>query len=269
MIFFSGALVVSPGFSKEGWLPLIGFDNLVTISAIDADFETTDNPASNLGNYQTSSVWKAGSTADGYLTFTLTGDTKSNYIAVARHNWGSGLVLTTVEAITAEPGAVWEVVVAALYLGSDAPEMLVFEDDFYVGVRFKLEPAAVEPQAAVIYVGEALRLPKGIPPGHVPIVDAREREAIRGDAQNGDFLGSITVSERLATTLDLEDLPGDWYRENLRPVIQGDRPFFFAWSPVAHPDEVGFCEITNSPKPVISQETGEMNVSLALAGLAL
>jgi hypothetical protein len=269
MIVFSAALVASEGFATSGLWPAFGWDNQVTTDTIAADHEDADYPASNLANPQTSSLWKSGSTADQYITITLTGDTETDYLGVARHNWGSGLVLITVEGITAEPGAVWEELDSERYLADDTPAMFLFEPGFYVGLRFKLEPDAVEPQAAVIYAGKSLRMPTGIPPGHTPLFDALDVETISTLSERGEFLGDIVVSQQLTSSVEFRLIDGDWYRANMRDFVRQRDPFFFAWSPLYHPDECAFAKFSGNPRPVINQATGEVDITLGLIGLAL
>src|SRR5690606_19848477 len=116
--------------------------------------------------------WKSGSTADQYLTVTLDGDIETDCLGIARHNLGSGACGVTIEGITAEDGAVWEELATVTPGADDAPVIVLFEAGFYTGIRLFLEPGSVEPQAAVLYLGKALKLTKGIVPGFVPPPDA-------------------------------------------------------------------------------------------------
>jgi hypothetical protein len=269
MIVFSSALILTLAAADELWKPIIGWHNLVTVSNVVADEEDADFPATNLANPQTFSLWKSGSTAAHVLTITLSGEHEVDYVGIARHNLGSGLCTVSVWAITGDIGAVYEEVLAEQYLGGDGPAMLVFEGDHYVGVEVRLTPDAVEPQAAVLYVGHTLTLQRGIQPGHVPIPYGRTLEVLNGRSMSGEFLGSVITSQSLASQANVGLLDPDWYRANFQPFLDAHVPFFFAWSPETYPDEVGYAWLTADPQPRVSTTTGEVDVSIQFAAVAL
>lgn len=270
MILFSSALVLSRATAIVPDLPVILYDNLVTASNIAADEEDADYPVTNLANPQTSSFWKSGSTDDQYITITLDGSIETDCIGVARHNWGSGLVIVSVEAITAEDDAVWTEVVSERTLGDDTPAMFVFEAGFYVGLRFKLQPDTVEPQAAILYAGKSLTVIRSVPIGFKPLKYARSREVQSPDAMNGDFLGEIVISQTLGAPFDVRLMDGAWYWANMQPFVDVSiNPFFLAWRPDTWPTDVVFAKATAVPQPTISQYTGEVDISMSLKGLAL
>lgn len=269
MIVISDALVLARGIDYVADLPIVLFDDLVTVSNIAATYADADYPVTNLANAQTSSFWKSGNTGDQYVTITLDGTEETDCIAVARHNWGSGLVVVSVEGYTVASGA-WTEINAEQLLGDDSPAIFVHTKDFYTGKRFKLQPDAVEPQAAVVYAGASLKFPRSVPVGHKPLKYSRNRQMLNSQAMNGDFLGNITLSQNLASTFDVRLLDGDWWWTYGQPFIDVCRePFFLAWAPDTRPTDVAFAWATNDPQPLISQITGEVDISLSLGGLAL
>jgi hypothetical protein len=266
MIVLSPALVLAPQATTTLLWPHIGWENLVTIETIAADHEDTNYPATNLANPQTNSLWKSGSTADGSITITLSGEEQTNYVGIARHNLGSGLVPVTIYGTVA--GGDPEIIVGPQYLGDDLPAMFVFAADFYTEIEIFLEPAAVAPQAAVVYVGKALAMPTGIPPGHTPTRDALETQASAELSENGEFVGDIIVSQRFVTSIDFRMLDGAFYREHVRPFIQQRDPFFFAWCPLLLPTECAYAKFNGNPRATINQATGEFDLSFGITGLA-
>lgn len=268
MIYIAPSIVLSAEAYASLVNPVFLWNNLVTFTGITADEEDPLYPATNLANPQTSSLWKSGSTADQEIIFDLSITGPIDAFGIARHNFGSGQVAVKVYGKTAEPLADW-VLVADLVPGDDTPILGLFEAGYYVQLKFELEPDAVEPQAAVIYIGKALIMPRSTPVGFVPLPDALSRETLTGIAGNGDFLGDVVVSERLNTTVDFRTLDGDWYRANMRTFVQAGIPFFFCWSPTQYPDESGFAKFDGVPQGTVSQWRGEMDVSLRMIGLAL
>lgn len=268
MIYLAPSLVLSAAASASLANPVFLVDNLVTIDGIAADHEDANYPATNLANPQTSSLWRSGSTADQDIIFDLAITGPIDAFGIARHNFGSGQIAVKVYGKTAEPLADWEIV-ADFAPGNDKPILGLFDSEHYVQVKFSLEPDTVAPQAAVIYIGKALIMPRSTPVGFVPLPDALVRDTLTGIAANGDFLGDVVVSERLSTTVDFRSLDGDWYRANMRAFVQSGIPFFYCWSPTNYPDEAGFAKFEGVPQGSVAQWRGEMDVSLRLVGLAL
>lgn len=248
--------------------PVFLWDSLVTIDGITADQEDADYPATNLANPQTSSVWKSGSTADQDIVFDVVSTEEIDAVGIARHNFGSGQVAVSVYGITADPGAVFELL-AELNPGDDSPILAVVEAGFYTQIKISLAPGTVAPQAAVVYIGTALLMPKATPPGLVHLKDGLERQTLNTLAENGDFLGEITVSERLVTTLQFRALDGEWYRETMRPFVQSSEPFFYGWAPADSPTEAGYAKFNGVPQGQVAYTNLRVDVSLALTGLAL
>lgn len=268
MIYIAPSVILDATLAGSLACPVFLWDNLVTAAGITADEEDSDYPATNLANPQTVSLWKSGSTNDQDLTFTLTLTEAIDSIGIARHNFGTGNVAVSIYGLTDEPGAV-EVLLGEFTPGDDSPIFAVFDADYYTTIRIALEPDAVEPQAAVIYIGKALVMPRSTPQSFMHLKDGLSRETLRGEAENGDFLGDVVVSERLRTDVEFRLLDGEWYREYMRPFVQSSDPFFFAWSPTTLPDEAGYCKLESVPHGQVSQWGGQVDVSIPIIGLAL
>ncbi len=268
MIYISPALILSADAIASLANPVFAWRNVLTASAIAADEALDAYPVTNLANTQTSSVWKSGSTDAQELVLTINSDAPVDFVGIARHNFGTGSIALTLTGFTAEPGDEGAVL-AELSPGTDAPLLILFEAGYYTELRLLLEPIDVAPQAAVLYAGKALIMPRSTPAGFVPLPDALEREQLTGIAENGDFLGDIIISERLTTDVTFQLLDGDWYRQNMRAFVQAGIPFFYCWSPANYPNESGFAKFDGVPRGQVNQWRGEMDVTLRLIGLAL
>jgi hypothetical protein len=267
-IFVAPAIILDSDEATSLAYPAVLWRNLVTAAGITADAEDASYPASNLANPQTSSVWKSGSTMDQDIVFSLSSDDTIDCVGIARHNLGSGAVGLTISGITAEPGAEYETL-AELSPGDDSDIMAVVEAGYYASIKLHLEPDAVEPQAAVIYVGKLLRMNKGLAPGFAPPADALQTTMLSGFAENGDFLGDLIVSQRRSSSFKFRPQAGEWYRTTVRPFLEARTPFFFAWSPLAHPDEASFAKFAGDPQAVLSGYRDYFDVSFNMIGLAL
>lgn len=267
-VVLSPNLVIGRADDYVDDLPVILWQNLVDTSNLVADHEDTDYPATNLANPRTAELWKSGSTSDGSLTVTLSGEIETDSVGIARHNFGSGEVTVTIYGTLS--GGSPAIVAGPTLLGDDTPALWVFEPDYYTEIEVLLEPGSVQPQAGVLYVGPSLTVMRNVPPGYRPIKHARERDKLIGSSSNGEYIGAIILSERLATTFDLRLLDGDWYWENMQDFVDAStEPFFLAQFPDSDPTDCAFCWALNDPQPTISQITGEVDISFQLGGLGL
>lgn len=271
-ILLAPSLVISPSGDLPNTYPLVLWDNKVTAAGLSADSATTAGPVGNLANPDTVAGWVSGSTAEQLVTITgLTG--QSDCIGIARHNLGSAGVEVSVEGITAASSPSWVEVFPGALLATDDPAMLVFDADYYTGLRLRLIPDGTAPQAAVLFAGLGLRIERGLQPGFTPIIDGRDVEIVNGRSESGEFLGSIVVGAGLSASVEIKALSPTWYRTNMRPFIEaanGGASFFFAWNPEDYPSEVGYCWLAAPARPVTAYMGGrELDIALELGGLAL
>lgn len=255
--------------------PTILYRNFVTASGITATSEAANYPVSNLANPLTHSQaeWRATSTAEQELVFTISELEYINGFGIAGHNLASAEIGLTVEVYT--DGAwveVWDGMPA-----SDAP--LLFRSDLYPvsQVRLTLAAGSEPARIAVVQIAPLLVVQRRIWMGHTPINLGVTSDIVSGMSEAGDFLGRIVLGESTGTAIDLKNLTPDWYRENFDPFIRAAKtqPFFFAWRPVDYPDEIGFCWLTNNPKPVNQRrrrsatgtDHGLMSVQLQVNGI--
>jgi len=221
-------------------------------------------PATNLANPSTVSLWRSAVTTTQYVTINATGT--ADYMGLARHNLSGATV-----SVEEFDGSDWNEVFAEQVLGSNAPAIMRFASTAASGFRLKIQNAAEEPEIAILYVGELLELQRRIYVGHTPITYGRQTTVQSGRSENGNYLGRVILQERLATSVQLENLTPNWYRETMEPFVISAKalPFFYSWRPTTYPDEVGFCWLTNDAVPVNQRANGMMSISLELGGFAL
>jgi hypothetical protein len=269
MIVISPNLVLSPVYAESAWLPAIGWQNLVTITNVAATSADADYPVTNLANPNTTLHWESLVATEQYLTVTLSTDQAIDYLAVARHNFGTAGIICSVEGLTADDGAVWEELCPEQTLADDAPVLFRFVPTVLIGVRLRLQPSGTAPEAAVMYVGKLLVCQRSVQVGHVPLPMGRRRTMINNRSEDGEFLGTVQTGEGLSTSADLQNFEPAWFRENFKPFLDAAPPFFFAWNPLYYPDEVGYAWLTNDPQPQLSHLVGYISVTLQMDGLAL
>lgn len=274
MIITPQAYALTLAATDSGRLPVIGWHSLVTASNIEATSEAEDYPASNLANASTKNRWGSESTATQYVTVLFSGEAEVDYVAIARHNWGSTGATVSVEAVELgddpETDGDWGEIVAERVLADDAPAVWRMVPGYYIGVRIKIQPVDTAPTAAVLKVGKLIVLQRGVQV-HTPITYGRRRTVVNGKAQSGDFLGRIITGGSLTSSVNIQFLTPDWYRDHLDEFVEAsaEDPFFFAWNPEEYPAEVGYCWLTNDLVPQVSHLAGYIDLTMELEGLAV
>jgi hypothetical protein len=266
-------LVVSD--QPNGNNPLIGYHNLVTASNLTASSEDPDHPAANLATPATHLYWRgdgfASPTDHEFLTVVTDTAELIDYVGIARHNFGSSFFPVSVE-VQAVDGGAWTTVVAEVLLPNDGPVLLRFTPQAAYAVRVRLSPSSVStdpPEAAVLYVGTLLVLQRRIYVGHTPLPYGRVARITNARSESGAFLGRIVLSQMRQSSVNLQNLQPDWYREYLDPFVEAskDTPFFFAWRPLDYPFEVGYAWITNEPVPSNQRSNGMMQIQFQMSGI--
>ena len=269
-IVISDALALTLESATDADYPVICWDNLITSSNVAAsETEATGYPESNLANPSTVQLWKSSTTVTQYLTVTLGAAQTLSYLGAARPNFAAAGATLTVQI---DPGTgIWEDVAGPQIPGDDSPLLFVFEETTATGIRLKIENATIAPQAAVLSVGQALRMQRGVQPGGAPFPHGRTRETVNGAAQNGDYLGDITIREHLTAKAMFKALGADWYRNNLMDFAEVARePFFFAWRPDSYPNECAYCWCVSDPIPEFAYMSGDwVDLTLDMEGLTL
>jgi hypothetical protein len=278
-VVISDDFVVSPGaddFNTNN--PIIGYQNLVTTANIFTTTEDTDFPAVNLANPATRLKWQGvlGSpSSDEYITVVVNSGEDIDYLAVARHNFGTGVFQVSVEGLAEadDSPAEWFELVGSVLLANDNPVIFRFTPQSLFSIRLRIQPSLatipVEPTAAVVYVGKLLVLQRRIYVGHTPVPYGRQNKIVNGRSESGNFLGRIVLGGMVKTTIKLDNLTPGWYRTYLDPFLIAaiEIPFFFNWRPGTYPYESGYVWMTNDPNVVNQRPNGMVQIQMEVAGI--
>jgi hypothetical protein len=254
--------------------PIVGWHNLVTAANIDSTTEDVDFPVSNLANPATHLKWVgAVSTIDEYLTVTTNYVDEIDYLAVAKHNFGTATVTLSVEGKLDDgnsPAEPYLELVEEHILADDSPVLFRFDPQILTHVRLRIQQADAVPEAAVVYVGKLLVLPRNIWQGHTPLKYARKTRIVNGRSESGNFLGRIMLGETRESEAQLSLIDPDTYRSDLEPFIAAaqTQPFFFAWRPATYPREVGYAWMMGDPRPLNAPQHGLTEITLPMQGIA-
>lgn len=277
MIVVSGALALSLSTERSANNPIIGYRNVIASGNVTADSEMPNYPASNLANPATDLTqrWRSDSSDDQYLYFEITVEDAIDYLAVARHNFGSGQIVVSIEIPDPEDPEGTIELIPETQPGDDAPLIFRFPATYTGELYFRMQPQGdVKPWASVFYLGKLLVSERGIYVGHTPLPFARRIEVANGRTQRGDFLGQIVTAASLGTQVSLQNLKPQFHRNEFEPFVaacrskSGVRPFFFAWRPQKYPLEVGFAWLTDDPQPRNQRVNGMMQVDFNIEAIA-
>lgn len=271
MIVISKALALARATDPLGPNnPVIGWRSIIELAGLGADSEAEGWPVTNLANTATYLQWRSASTESQVVEVAVATSEPVDYVAFARHNFGSTGVAVTIEAQVQAESA-WETVAGPFLRAGDQPWIVRFEPRAVAAVRVRLEPQDEPPRIGVMYVGRALVLERRIYVGHTPLPFGRSANVQSGRSESGEFLGRVILNTQLASAVSLQNLTPRWYREELDPFIAAAKavPFFWAWRPLQYPREVGFAWMTSDPQPVNARANGMMSVEWQMAGLTL
>lgn len=247
--------------------PQIGYDNEVTLANLVADTADANYPATNLVNPSTSSRWQAADTTTQYLTISLANLFAVDYVGIAKHNLFSSGCTISVETQAVAAGA-WVQQTTPRVPLDDSPIILRWLAASPNAVRLKMTGNSTVARIAVLYCGKILPVPRRVYVSHAPLNLSRDATVTTGRSESGNFLGRVVLREFTSTSMNLQNLDPAWYRSFMDPFVKvsKDTPFFAAWRPGSYPSEVGYCWMTNSPKPVNQRANGMMSVQLQYGG---
>jgi hypothetical protein len=260
-------------------VPFILWDNKVTFSNVTATSEDADYPATNLANEATNQEWRSIGDATPLPTsididIAINSVDLIDAVGIARHNFGTAQIAVTILADDPDLTPSETVLVGPQIPSNDEPLLFVFTERSFNTLTVRLTCDDQPARAAVLYTGKLLRCQRGFDIGRdfAPPKFARKIESLNGQAQRGDYLGEILLSQWIeGATFDFKHFTPDWYRTYFDPFVAatiGRKPFFFAWSPTDYPYEVAYCWHAREPVPLTSPQTGRKSVTLDLRALA-
>jgi hypothetical protein len=173
----------------------------------------------------------------------------------------------TIQVQKSEDAITWETVLEGVATNDVA--MFLFEE--VLSPHWRLRFTGRTPSVSVIYIGKALAMQRSIYVGHTPITLARQTQYNNNLSENGQFLGRSIVRSGVGTSAAFQHLTADWYRENFDPFVKSARtyPFFFAWRPDTHPDEIGYVWTSADISPQNTGPRDFMSVSFNMTGIGV
>lgn len=270
MIVISDDVVLSPTLQAQGIdgrNPRIGWHNLVTQSNVTADGSATDHPVSYIGNPATYLYWKGANSDAQTVSVSLSSAKTVNYMALARHNLGTSGAEYVIESST--DGNTWTELTDARVLPNDHSLIHEFEDTFASHFRISIGSGSRAPEIGVMYLGSILRLQRRIYVGHTPITYGRQSKVTTNFSEDGQFLGRIVQSRMYESSVSLQNITPDWYREELDPFFHDavENPFFIAWRPSQYPTETGYVWLKGDASMSNQRSNGMVTAEFSFQGI--
>mgnify|MGYP000846921583 CR=1 FL=1 len=247
--------------------PIIGIDSVATIENTTVDEENALYPLENLFATATFWQWRAETTAVQYLTVDTDGDT-IDYVGLANHNFAEAGISVSIEEDT---GSGFVHLAGPILPGSNEPIVFRFTGGPRAGIRVKFEAGSAPPRLGVLNVGELVVLQRRIYVGHTPLPLGRVTEIETGNSESGHFLGRIVTNESLSSTITLNNVTPDWYRQVFDvkfAQLARERPFFWGWRPLSYPDEMGYAWVSGDIRPSNQRPNGMMQVEFTISGIS-
>jgi hypothetical protein len=263
--------IVLPDGSPPLTYPVIGWDNAANETTVTADVEADGYPATNLGNYSTNLTWRGGSDSpitDTYIYVSLSDYAEDvDYVAIAGHNFGTIGATVTVEYEDPAGSPIGWIPVGVATPTDNSPLMFQFTGFDAARVRVKISGESDIPEAAVLFVGKLLRMPRGVQE-FTPLPYGWQRDIVTGQSEAGDFIGRIQVGGHKESNAEFIGLFPSFVRDEMADFLEASalRPFFFAWNPLDYPEETGFAWLRSEPVPLFDLD-GYASVTLEMTGI--
>jgi hypothetical protein len=270
VIIVSDAVVLSPGLQAQGIdgrNPRIGWHNLATQSNVFADQEDDDHPVKNIGNQATFLYWKGTSSAAQTVGVGLAGAETVNYLALARHNFGTIAADYTIESST--NGTDWTALTDSRILPNDNSLIHEFEDEFASSFRLNIASASGIPEIGVLYLGRILKLSRTIYVGHTPITYGRRSDVTNNFSEDGQFLGRVVRNRMYESSVSMQNIAPDFYRDEIDPFFHEsvEMPFFIAWRPSSYPTETGYVWMKGDPSMANQRPNSMVEIDFQFQGI--
>lgn len=250
--------VITAGRARSGQFGVpanharIGYDNALFSASWSASSQETDFPPEALGNAMTVRRWKAtSSTSSVSANFS---PQQINYVGIAAHNLRGA-------SVTLEVGGES---VATFSPTGDQAIMVLFESRSASSIELSI--SGVTAEIGVLYAGNVLVMERPFYSGHTPVRLARTTVTRPRQSESGEYLSMTRRRRGFETSASWRHLPDDWYRENFDPFVEHATtlPFFFAWNPEEHPDDVVYAWTSDDIRPTYMGIRDLVEVSMSM-----
>lgn len=251
--------------------PIIMFDNRLNDCTPSATSTAAGYDVLNLRDLRPYTAWKATGNATQYITLPMTGAKAADCLALYKHNLGTAGATVSVECSNDPFFAVDVIVALAGFIPiNDKSIIKTFTQISKENWRLKLTGMSASPQIAILCIGNKLQFERFVAG---PEFDPNEEE-IKGRSvkdDDGQILGADIDHIKVTISPSWKYLTPAWVKDTFRPSwddhISRLKPFFFAWDPGDHPDEVHFVRVSDGQKLRMPYDPVRRSLNLDLHGV--
>ena len=227
------------------WMNWLAADPAPAVTRPDDD---EGYPFANLCDWRDYTVWRTS--AVGTLSICLDaadlpgGTIVVDSFAVAGHNLASAGV-TGLGLYAGDDEDHYEPCFDPFTPAADAPLLRRFAPVERRLFKLVIPPGFTGPiEIGELFIGRSLEIPACPDSGFDP--DGREEDPAAETSRTGRLLGLAPRCKKRTVTARFSRLPASFIAEDWLPffVAHGYKPFFFAWDPAGHPDEVLFARLS-------------------------
>ena len=230
--------------------PVILHDNLLADATLSATATETDFDVDNLKDYRVFTEWKGVGTGIQYVTGNGAASRKGNAFGLINHNLASIGATVSIECSSDNFASDVTVALAGFLPSSDKAFMKQFTIKDKPDWRIKLfGEMTAAPLMGQPFIGEALEMEKFIQGNYNPTPEKISGATSRG-RKKGHYLGSVIDSISLRFKPRWRRITDSWFEAYFRPVWDDHlvmlKPFFWAWEPGNHPDDVFYAVLPDN-----------------------
>ena len=224
-------------------------------------------------NEYTNQRWSFdASGGDQAWTLSLAANAPIDTVMIAAHNFAT--IGATVNILTDDDGVGAFTERASVTPTDNRTIATMFTDgsgDPYSVRRLQIvveSGAAAGGTVGIIRAGEALQMPRPLPPGAQPIGLRAVKEMRQLDSETGQWLGRTVQRRRLEASIGWSSLDAAWYRSSFQPFAEvlPERSFGLIQNAVSMPESAAWCWTDQAPMPNYTAGKKRMAVSMNLVG---
>jgi hypothetical protein len=266
--------------------PRIGYQNIINDGSLTASASVAGFESSSLLNSFTYDLWKPAS-FPASLNIDAGKNVYCDYLGIAAHALsGCKVVLTAsqdnvnffdvTEAVIDSDDALmllfnrtlaryWTITITGW--ATDATASYDFVSQTYEEATYDSSDAG-DSHIGVVYLGEALAMPRGIYQGHAPGKLQQRHTYQNNDSDGGQWLGRSIVRRGYVESFAFKNIPAAFYRASIQPFVDHavSEPFFIAWRPGQFADEAIFGRSMQDIEPNNSGPINFMSFNLNIEG---
>jgi len=220
-------------------MPLIAWSNLFERGSAAASSFVADGSFENAwsGTYD---FWVPVE-MPAWVSVELGSAAEADCLAIAAHTLGTSRTTVIVEYLVGEE---WTEAASAIP-SDDTALILVFPAITSAAWRVRLIGTAV-PVVGAMNLGKALIMEGGVQGDHAPLTVAGRSELLVNVSLAGHVVGRSVTRRSADGTISFAPMTTAWVRgpefDAFRQHFNDGLPFFFAWAPMAWPEDVSYCQ---------------------------